>query len=82
MTYEQLLAARKKTVGTKQTLKTLERDEAKVVYVALDADRRIVEPIYSLCAVKGIPMIEAESMLVLGRACGIEVGCATAAVIE
>jgi len=82
MTYEQLLAARKKTVGTKQTIKTLERDEAKVVYVAQDADRKIVEPIYSLCAVKGVPMIEAESMLVLGRACGIEVGCATAAVIE
>jgi large subunit ribosomal protein L7A len=82
MAYEQLLAAQRKTVGTKQTLKALERDEAKAVFIALNADRKVVEPVYRLCAVKAVPVIEAASMLELGVACGIEVGCAVAAVID
>ena len=85
MVYEQVVSARKKTVGMKQTLKTLramERDKVKAVYVAQDADKRIVEPVFQLCSTKGIPVIEVDSMLLLGRACGIEVGCATAAIIE
>ncbi|MCL2766097.1 MAG: ribosomal L7Ae/L30e/S12e/Gadd45 family protein [Peptococcaceae bacterium] len=85
MVYEQVLSSRKKTVGTKQTLKTLrtvERDGVKAVYIAQDADKRVVEPIFHMCSAKGVPVIEVDSMLLLGRACGIEVGCAAAAVIE
>ena len=85
MVYEQVLSARKKTVGSKQTLKTLktmERDTVKVVYIAQDADKRVVDPVFQLCSAKGVPVIEVDSMLLLGKACGIEVGCATVAVIE
>lgn len=82
MAYELLLSARKKTVGAKQTLKAIERGQAKVVYIAQNADRHVVEPILRICASKGIQVIQAESMQALGKACGIEVRCASAAVIE
>lgn len=82
MSYEALLSARIKTVGAKQTLKAIERGQAKVVYVAQNADRHVVEPILRICAEKGIPVIKADSMLALGKACRIEVGCASAAIIE
>ncbi|BAF58495.1 MAG: 50S ribosomal protein L7Ae-like protein [Pelotomaculum sp.] len=82
MAYERLLSARKKTVGTKQTLKAIERGQAKVVYVAQNADRHVIEPVLSLCAAKNIPVIQVDSMLALGKACHIDVGCAAAAVTE
>jgi large subunit ribosomal protein L7A len=82
MAYERLLAARKKTVGAKQTTKAIERGQARLVYVARNADRHVVDPILQLCAAKNIPVTQVDSMQALGRACGIEVGCATAAVTE
>lgn len=82
MAYEQLLLARKKTVGAKQTLKAIERGYAKIVFIAKNADRHVVEPILQMSIEKGIQVNQADSMQALGRACGIEVGCAAAAVIE
>lgn len=82
MSYERLLSSRKKTVGAKQTLKAVERGQAKTVFVAKDADRYVIEPILQLSSLKGIPVIHVDTMQSLGKACCIEVGCAVAAVIE
>lgn len=82
MTNERLLSSRKKTVGAKQTLKAIERGQAKAVYVAQDADRYVIEPILQLSSSKGIPIIKVDTMQSLGKACRIEVGCAVAAIIE
>ncbi len=82
MAYKRLLSARKKTVGTKQTFKAIERGQVKVVYIAQNADRHVIEPVIRMCTEKGIPLIRVDSMQVLGRACDIEVGCACAAVVE
>lgn len=82
MTLEHLIRARKKTVGTKQTMKAIERGAAKVVYVAQNAEHQVLEPVLQLCAAKGVPVIKVESMLALGKACRIEVGCASAAIVE
>lgn len=82
MAYKRLLAAKKKTVGTKQTLKAIERGRPKVVYVAKDAEHRVIEPVLRVCGEKGIPVVQVDSMQALGRVCGIKVGCASAAVIE
>ena len=85
MFFEQLISARKKTVGAKQTLKalkTMEREGIKTIFIAKDADPHIVEPILRLCSTKGVPVAEVDSMQMLGKACSIEVGCAAAAVIE
>ncbi|MBC7335149.1 MAG: ribosomal L7Ae/L30e/S12e/Gadd45 family protein, partial [Clostridia bacterium] len=42
MVYERLKRARTRTVGTKQTTKAVQRDQAKVVYVACDAEERVI----------------------------------------
>ncbi|NLJ77263.1 MAG: 50S ribosomal protein L7Ae-like protein [Peptococcaceae bacterium] len=77
-----LLSSRKKTVGAKQTLKALERDQVKTVFVAKDADSFVVDPIKHLSSQKGIPIIHVDTMQSLGKACRIEVGCAVAAILE
>lgn len=79
---ERLKAARRKTVGTKQTLKAVERGQAQVVFLAQDADERVLQELAELCRGKGIEIIYVESMTALGKACGIQVGAASAAIIE
>jgi large subunit ribosomal protein L7A len=68
-------------VGTNQTTKAITRGQAAEVFVAADADRRVVEPIIRAAAAVGVRLIEVESMTALGRACGIAVGAAAAAVL-
>ncbi|MGI6492757.1 MAG: ribosomal L7Ae/L30e/S12e/Gadd45 family protein [Pelotomaculum sp.] len=82
MPYKRLMAAKKRTVGSKETLKAIEKEQARVVYVARNADRHVIDPIILASNKKGIPVIEVESMLSLGKACRIEVGCASAAIVE
>ncbi|GAB6178910.1 50S ribosomal protein L7Ae-like protein [Desulfotomaculum defluvii] len=82
MSLEPLKAARKKTIGAKQTLKAVEKSQAKEVYWASDAEHRVVDPILRICSSKNIPVIKVETMKELGRACNIEVGCAIAAITE
>jgi len=79
---ERLINARKKAVGSKETLKAVERGQAKVVFVAKNAEQRVVEPVIRACQARGTPVEEVSSMRELGRACGISVNCASAAVIE
>jgi len=80
--YERLTGAKTKTVGTKQTLKALQKDQVKVVYVARDAEERVVRELLRLCAEKNVEVVYADSMARLGQACGIQVGAASAAVLE
>lgn len=82
MSLERLSKARKRVVGSKQTLKAVDRNQAKVVYVARNAERHVMDPIVQACSGKSVPVIFVENMQVLGKACGIEVGCAATAVIE
>lgn len=82
MPLARLSAARRKTVGSKQTLKAIQRKEAKTVYIARDAEKHVTEPLRQACIDNGITIIEVDSMRTLGKTCGIDVGCASAAVIE
>lgn len=75
-------SAKKKSVGTKQTLKAINKGLAKAVFVASDAEQHIVRPIIQLCQEKGIVCETVDSMKTLGKACDIEVGCAVCAIIE
>lgn len=80
--YARLYNAKKIKVGTRQTIKTIEREEAKVVFIAQDAEPHVTAPVLELCAQKNVPVLKVESMEALGRACKIEVGAAAAAIIE
>lgn len=69
-------------VGTKQLRKRLNRGGVRRVYLALDADPAITEPLQVQCGEKGIPCTWVRHMQDLGRACGIEVGAAAAAAVD
>jgi large subunit ribosomal protein L7A len=79
---ERLKSARKITVGTKQTEKAVEKNQARVVYVARDAEERVSAALLKMCADKGIEVVYVNSMSDLGAICGIKVKAASAAVIE
>lgn len=82
MPFKRLQQAREKTIGTKQTLKAIKKNQAQVVYVADNADKHVVEPVIEACGEKQVPLIKVDSMKNLGQASGIKVGCAAAAVIK
>lgn len=70
------------TVGTKQTKLAIEKNLAIKVFVAQDAQAKIVEPLIVQCKEKGIPVVWVPNMLGLGKACGIQVGAAAAAMVR
>ncbi|NPV54073.1 MAG: 50S ribosomal protein L7Ae-like protein [Firmicutes bacterium] len=82
MSSDELRAARRKAVGTKETLKALERGDVKTVFVADDAEEHVVRNIRNLCKTKGVPIVNIDTMTQLGKACGIEVGAAAAAILQ
>jgi len=79
---ERLSKARRKTVGSKQTLKAIQRGQAKVVYVARNAEPHVTGPVLEACRAQQVPVVEVPTMRELGRACGIAVNCASAAITE
>ncbi|NLY17848.1 MAG: 50S ribosomal protein L7ae-like protein [Clostridiaceae bacterium] len=76
------LKQHRKTVGLKQSLRAVEADKVLAVYIADDAEERVVKKIVELCKAKNIEIRKAESMKVLGRTCGIDVGTAVAAILK
>jgi large subunit ribosomal protein L7A len=78
---ERLRAASQRAIGTNQTTKAIGRGQARVVFVARDADRRITDPVLKAARDRGVEVVETESMTALGRACGIAVGAAVAAIL-
>lgn len=69
-------------VGAKQLQKALLRHTAKEIYLALDADPMVTEPIVKLCAEAGIAPRWVPSKARLGKFCGIDVDAAAVAVVE
>lgn len=80
MSYEKVERAKELTIGIKQTMKAVQAGQVEEVYLSEDADKRLTEKVQQLCEEKGIPVIYVDSMRRLGKACGIEVGAAAAAI--
>lgn len=74
--------AAKKVIGAKQTLKAIRSGNAEVVYIARDAEPRVINPIVELCHENEIDLVYYNSMCELGKACCIDVGAATVCVIK
>jgi len=70
------------TIGSKATITAIQNGSAVKVFVAEDADNKLILPITTICNEKGIPVVRVVSMRELGRACGIRVGAAAAAVVN
>ena len=69
-------------VGAKQLRKALRAGRVRQVYLAVNADPAVTEPLALACNENRVPVAWIRSMSELGRACGIDVGAATAAVVE
>ncbi len=85
-TYEIVEVARKTgkiEKGTNETTKAIERGTAKLVVYAEDVQpKEIVQHMPALCKEKGIPCVNVDSKQKLGVAAGINVSCASIAVID
>jgi large subunit ribosomal protein L7A len=79
---ERLRAAEFKAVGANQTAKAIGKGRAQVVFVARDADRRVVDGVLAAARDRGLEVVEVASMRELGRACGIAVGASAAAILS
>lgn len=82
MGLEKIKKAGKIVVGTRQTIKMIDSYSAQEVYVAKDAEERIVRPVIQSCEEKGLPVYYVETMAELGKACQIKVGAAMCAILE
>lgn len=82
MSLDRIRLARKRTIGANQTAKAVAQSIVSELFVAKDAEERVVRPILVIAQQKGIPIQWVDSMKLLGKACGIEVGAATAAIVK
>ena len=82
MSYEKVLQGKEIVIGTKQTLKALENDKVQQVFLASDADLRVVQKVKVLAEKKEVPITFVESMKRLGKVCGIDVGAATVGITK
>lgn len=82
MTLEALKQAAQRTVGVKQTEKAVARQAAELVFIGSDADERVTGKLKELCQINGVPVVATESMIEVGRACGINVKAAAAAILK
>lgn len=71
-----------RVVGVKQVRRALTQGRAEAVFLADDADPALTEPLSAQAGQSGLPVYRVSSMRELGRACGISVGAAVAAIVR
>lgn len=76
------LANCKTVVGAKQLRKALQKGTARAVFLAENADPALTKPIEAMCSSNRVSCVWVRNMQDLGRACGIEVGAAAAALVD
>ena len=72
----------KKVVGIKQTIKAIKNGEGRVVYIAKNADVKLIQSVEMLSTENSLGIVYVDTMKELGRLCGIDVGAATAVVLK
>jgi large subunit ribosomal protein L7A len=77
-----VLAGLRKTVGAKQTLKAMKRDEITKLFIANDSDEQVTTPLEVFASESGIPVDKSYSMADLGVACRIKVKAAAVGLLK
>ncbi|SKA92736.1 large subunit ribosomal protein L7A [Clostridium sp. USBA 49] len=72
----------KKVVGIKQSIKAIKNNKVKALYVAMDAEARLIEPVVKLAEENSIEIHHVNTMKTLGKLCGIDVGASAAVILE
>ena len=79
---DELKAAARRVVGTKQVLRALKSGTVLRAYVANDADTFLFQRIVTASEAAGAPVVRVASMRELGVCCGVEVATAAAAIVR
>lgn len=66
----------KKSVGAKETLKAMKRNEVQQLFIATDCDEAVVAPLIDYAKEHDIPVNQSYTMAELGIFCRIKVGAA------
>ena len=74
------LSGSEKVVGLKQVRRAVTEGRVNLVFLACDADPRLTESLDALCNEHSVSVVWDYTMAQLGKACGIAVGTAAAAV--
>ena len=78
----QELSGSNKVVGAKQARRALRDGRAARLYVAMDADPRMLQPLVQEAVNRQVPVSQAPTMRELGASCGIAVGAAVAVLLK
>ena len=78
----ELAASVRKTVGAKQTLKAMKRNEVTHLYIAKDCDEQVVAPLVEASEGAHIPVDRTYTMAELGVACHIKVKAAAVGLLK
>lgn len=71
-----------KVVGVKQTIKAIKNGVVKTIYIAKDADNKLLQSVKVLVDENSLELVYINTMKELGKLCGIDVGAATAAILK
>ncbi|MCI9171355.1 MAG: 50S ribosomal protein L7ae-like protein [Lawsonibacter sp.] len=74
----QELSGPNKVVGAKQAKRALRDGRAVRLFMAMDADPRLLQPLVQEAVNRQVPVSQVSTMKELGAACGIAVGAAVA----
>lgn len=78
-----ILAAPKKVIGLKQTIRALHQGRVEKVFYAADTEEHLLRRLAPICQEKGVPVLPAKlSQKELGKICQIEVGAAIVAIVH
>ena len=72
----------KKVIGIKQSTKAMKNGEGKILYVAKNANDKMVTPLVELAENCGIEIKHVKNMKILGEMCGIDVKSAVALILD
>lgn len=71
--YQRVKRQRQRTVGVSTTVRALQKGTVSEVFLARDADRRVINPIVSICREQGVKMNWVDCRDALGKACGLPI---------
>lgn len=71
-----------KVVGIKQTTKAIKSGKGNILYVAKDADDKIINPLIELANDHMVKIVLIETMSELGKLSGIDVGTAATLILK
>ena len=82
MSLDLIKDGKRRTVGTRETRKALEKGLLEGIFIAMDAEHRLVKPLIVAAKASGISIYYVETMKKLGAVCDVEVDTAIAGVLK